>query len=123
MPVIQLNVVDLPAPFGPMRPVSDPSATENVAPSTATTPPNALRRPSTSSSGDSIASLVTAVSCRCAASGSLIALTSGPGLWPVQTHARRGFVPVAEQPVGLVLDDVYQHDADEDEPERADVAD
>jgi len=29
---------------------------------------------------------------------------------------------VAEQPLGLVLDDVYQHDADEDEPERADVA-
>ena len=42
--------VDLPAPFGPIRPVIEPRSTSNVAPSTARTPPNARTTFSTSSS-------------------------------------------------------------------------
>ena len=36
---MQLKSVDLPAPFGPIRPVIEPGSTASVAPSTARTPP------------------------------------------------------------------------------------
>ena len=36
---MQLKSVDLPAPFGPIRPVIEPGSTSSVAPSTARTPP------------------------------------------------------------------------------------
>ena len=38
-PEMQLKSVDLPAPFGPIRPVIEPGSTSSVAPSTARTPP------------------------------------------------------------------------------------
>ena len=41
-PARQLNRVVLPAPFGPMSPVIDPSGTVNETPSTARWPPKAL---------------------------------------------------------------------------------
>ena len=49
-PAMQLKQVVLPAPFGPIRPVIEPRATSNVAPSTAMWPPKRLTRPETSSS-------------------------------------------------------------------------
>ena len=42
------NVVVLPAPFGPSRPVTTPSAAEKETSSTATTGPNSLCKPRTS---------------------------------------------------------------------------
>jgi uncharacterized linocin/CFP29 family protein len=41
-------VVDLPAPFGPTKPVTCPGAAVNVMPSSATVVPYVLRRSSTS---------------------------------------------------------------------------
>src|SRR5258708_36670286 len=41
-------VVDLPAPFGPTKPVTWPGRTVNVIPSSAGTAPNRLRSPATS---------------------------------------------------------------------------
>src|SRR5690242_16373385 len=41
-------VVDFPAPFGPMNPVTCPGATLNDMPSSATVAPNRLRSPVTS---------------------------------------------------------------------------
>src|SRR4029077_5390547 len=41
-PAIQLKKVDLPAPFGPIRPMISPSATMRSAPRTAKKPPNAF---------------------------------------------------------------------------------
>jgi len=41
-------VVDLPAPFGPTKPVTWPGRTVNVIPSSACTGPNRLRSPSIS---------------------------------------------------------------------------
>ncbi len=38
--VIRLNIVVLPAPFGPIRPAISPSLTSNETSSTATMPPN-----------------------------------------------------------------------------------
>ena len=48
---MRLNSVVLPDPFGPIRPVIEPSGTTSEAPSTALRPPNCLRRSLTSSSG------------------------------------------------------------------------
>ena len=48
---IRLNNVVLPDPFGPIRPVIEPSWTTSEAPSTALSPPNDLRRSLTSSRG------------------------------------------------------------------------
>src|SRR2546422_10970948 len=41
-PLITLKSVVLPAPFGPMRPVIEPSPTESVQPPSASTPPKRL---------------------------------------------------------------------------------
>jgi len=48
-PVMTLNSVVLPAPFGPMSPTDSPRSIEKVTSSTATTPPNRFVRPSPSS--------------------------------------------------------------------------
>src|SRR5437899_2054569 len=50
-PLITLKSVVLPAPFGPMRPVIEPSRTESVHPASASTPPKRLVIPVTESSG------------------------------------------------------------------------
>ncbi len=50
-PEIRLNIVLLPAPFGPMSPRISPEAIENERSLTATSPPNSLRAARTSSSG------------------------------------------------------------------------
>src|SRR3954466_14825770 len=55
IPVMTLNSVVLPAPFGPMSPVIVPGCTEKVAPLTAVTPPNRTVTSSTSRSGNSVA--------------------------------------------------------------------
>ena len=52
-PVIRLKAVVLPEPFGPMRALTDPSATSKLQPSSARTPPNDLVSPSTASSASS----------------------------------------------------------------------
>src|SRR5262249_4616905 len=39
-PVMRLNSVDLPAPFGPMMPSASPAATSRLTPSTALSEPN-----------------------------------------------------------------------------------
>src|SRR5574341_2049916 len=44
---MMLNSVVLPAPFGPMRAVTDPRSTSRDAPSTARTPPNRRETPPT----------------------------------------------------------------------------
>src|SRR5437660_1799255 len=44
-PLIALKSVVLPAPFGPMRPVMEPSPTDSVQPVSASTPPNRLVTP------------------------------------------------------------------------------
>ena len=44
---MQLKSVDLPAPFGPIKPVIEPASTSRLAPSTARTPPNARTTSST----------------------------------------------------------------------------
>src|SRR6266446_7283379 len=49
-PLITLKSVVLPAPFGPMRPVIEPSATARVQPARASTPPKRLVMPVTVSS-------------------------------------------------------------------------
>src|ERR1044071_4729268 len=41
-PAMQLKKVDLPAPFGPIRPIMSPDSTERSAPATARKLPNAL---------------------------------------------------------------------------------
>jgi hypothetical protein len=46
-PVMALNAVVLPAPFGPMRESTSPSLTSKVALSTATSPPKRIESPST----------------------------------------------------------------------------
>jgi len=51
LPVIRLNSVVLPEPFGPINAVIEPSATVRSAPSTAVRPPKRLVTPRTSSSG------------------------------------------------------------------------
>ena len=43
-PEIRLSIVVLPEPFGPIRPTISPRSTSNDTSSTATRPPNALRR-------------------------------------------------------------------------------
>src|SRR6059058_1754696 len=53
MPVIRLNSVDFPAPFGPITARTSPSATRIVTRSTATRPPK--RRVSSSSSSNAMA--------------------------------------------------------------------
>src|SRR5206468_2546989 len=50
-PARMLKNVDLPAPFGPMSARISPRARSKLTPSTARTPPNALRTPTTRSSG------------------------------------------------------------------------
>src|SRR5205085_12317760 len=50
-PVITLNNVVLPAPFGPMSPVTTPGSAARLTASSATLPPNRTVAPSTSSSG------------------------------------------------------------------------
>src|SRR5438128_6819231 len=50
-PLITLKSVVLPAPFGPMRPVIEPSRTESVHPASASTPPKRLVIPVTEGSG------------------------------------------------------------------------
>jgi hypothetical protein len=47
-PETQLSRVDFPAPFGPIRQVSEPRETRALTPSTAATAPNDFRTPSTS---------------------------------------------------------------------------
>src|SRR5690348_3814938 len=49
-PLIRLNTVDLPAPFGPIKPRISPSFTVNVSSPTACSPPKRLPRSRTSSS-------------------------------------------------------------------------
>ena len=44
-PAMMLNRVDLPAPFGPIRPVIDPAATVSEQSSTAVRPPNRFVTP------------------------------------------------------------------------------
>src|SRR5439155_2062734 len=44
-PLTQLSSVVLPAPLGPITPSTSPSATSNVTPSSAATPPNRLVTP------------------------------------------------------------------------------
>src|SRR4029453_18665668 len=51
-PLITLKSVVLPAPFGPISPVIEPSRTESVQPESASTPPKRLVIPVTESSGD-----------------------------------------------------------------------
>src|SRR6266480_3178651 len=53
-PLIRLNAVVLPAPFGPISAVIEPRSTSNVAPSTAATPPKCFASPSTSRIGASL---------------------------------------------------------------------
>src|SRR5690349_10200026 len=48
-PLITLNRVVLPAPFGPIKPVTDPPSTSSVNRSSAWTPPNRTEIPSTRS--------------------------------------------------------------------------
>ena len=48
-PVTRLKVVDLPAPFGPIRPTISPARTSKLTSLTATRPPNSLRTACTSS--------------------------------------------------------------------------
>ena len=50
-PRMQLNSVDLPEPFGPIRPRISPSRTSKETPSTARMPPNAFASPRTSRTG------------------------------------------------------------------------
>src|SRR6266498_2693131 len=52
-PEIRLNIVLLPAPFGPMRPRISPHRIENDRSLTATSPPNSLRARRALSSGPS----------------------------------------------------------------------
>ena len=50
-PTISLSAVDLPAPLGPIRPVTRPRGIAKLAPSTACTPPKSMRRSLTSRTG------------------------------------------------------------------------
>src|SRR5438270_11192971 len=54
MPVIRLNSVDFPAPFGPMTARTSPSSTRIATWSTATSPPNRRVRSSTSSNATTV---------------------------------------------------------------------
>src|SRR6476619_779520 len=51
VPQMQLTSVDLPEPFGPIKPTRSPSCTVRSIPSSATKPPKRLLNPLTSSSG------------------------------------------------------------------------
>ncbi len=63
-PLIRLNIVLLPAPFGPISPRISPRRSSNDRSLTATRPPNSLRAARTSSSGP-----VAAASARCRSGG------------------------------------------------------
>src|SRR5579863_3691834 len=56
-PSMTRMVVDLPAPFGPTKPVTWPGTTMNVIPSSASTDPNRLRSPVTSIVASMLATL------------------------------------------------------------------
>src|SRR5215207_9157011 len=94
-PVTPLKSVDLPAPFGPISAVSEPSATSNVASSTAAIPPKRFETRRTLSRG------VRAVG------------TSA-------TTERKLFLR-AEQALGTEDDQQHQDEADDHEPERGDA--
>ncbi len=51
MPLMQLNSVVLPEPFGPIRPQICPAPTVNDTPASATMPPKRTATSTTSSSG------------------------------------------------------------------------
>src|SRR5438876_2034745 len=53
-PMIACNVVDLPAPFGPIKPTISPSATARSRPLTAGTPPYRISTPASSSFASAI---------------------------------------------------------------------
>ena len=57
-PVTRLKVVDLPAPFGPIKPMISPAFTSKLTSLTATRPPNSLRALSTISSVSPAAGLL-----------------------------------------------------------------
>ncbi|MNL12983.1 hypothetical protein D3C87_1338680 [compost metagenome] len=73
-PVTRLNVVDLPAPFGPISPMISPARTWKLTSFTATSPPNCLRAARTSRIS-SPASGFWRTGSGCASSG---AVTGGP---------------------------------------------
>ncbi len=57
VPHMQLTEVDLPEPFGPIRPTRSPGATSRLMPSSATKPPKRLPRFSTWRSASAISAL------------------------------------------------------------------
>ena len=85
-PLITLKSVVLPAPFGPMRPVIEPGATESVQSASAVTPPKRLLMPVTLSSSGVVRSPVSNrrqsyVSLRGPATRAGL-LAPRPGAWP-----------------------------------------
>src|ERR1700729_4291906 len=72
-------MVDLPAPFGPIRAVSDPSGTARLASWTAATPPNDFDSPRTSRAGPSPRPLPPVFALAPAAGAGFPAAASGPG--------------------------------------------
>src|SRR6478736_4043165 len=57
VPHMQLTSVDLPEPFGPIRPTRSPCITDRLRPSSATKPPKRLPKFSTWSNGSAISAL------------------------------------------------------------------
>src|ERR1700733_14055970 len=81
-------MVDLPAPFGPIRAVSDPSGTAKLASLTAATPPNDFDSPRTSRAGPSPRPPPSVVALAPAAGAGFPAAASGPGeLFPLTLAA------------------------------------
>ena len=101
-PVTRLNVVDLPAPLGPMRPTISPDLTWKLTSLTATRPPNSLRTACTSSSNSPLAGFAFSGS----AGASAQSRCRGPRGKPASDE-----IP---QAVRLVLEHQHEGDAEDD---------
>src|SRR4051812_5546528 len=92
-PTITRIVVDLPAPFGPTKPVTCPGRTVNDSPSRATVDPNRLRSPATSMLASMPKTLGIAGGGVVTAGGDLVRPRRGGGGRPGVPPAGGGAVP------------------------------
>src|SRR3954471_575793 len=82
IPVIRLNSVVLPAPFGPMMALRSPGMILNVTPRTACRPPKLFDSPFNSRTGVGPLAVVSALTCISLRDGGRTGARS-PGPWPL----------------------------------------
>ena len=102
-PVTRLKMVDLPAPFGPIRPTISPARTWKLTSLTATRPPNSLRAARTSSTTSPCGGLARAGSGAASAQSTL------------RRDARQRRVDEGPEAVARVLQHQHEQDAEDDD--------